>query len=305
MVLSVNDAAKAVRTTRRKPLSRLHSLCTMAGFLLVGTALGFFQSWCLFGTSSSHHRDNNEWQHQHRSTTTKRQYEDNHNHDDNTCTIYLAPSSLPDADNRPAGFGVFTTKFLPKGSYTFPRGEGPSMVLTDLKANNRGTGLGWLSQIFVEPCLGFNYDADSPNYGNDSDVLASVAANVNSGAMGNYHPYLLNALFDDTEIYRDNLLDRYQDPGAGAFSYHMGKKWHVTRDVAAGEEIFNDYGERWFLDQKLGAQGQTTIPHAKDYVRVAAKIVQELVVVNNKTLRRTRPSPKRSSTRFGNECAVK
>lgn len=38
--------------------------------------------------------------------------------------------------------------------------------------------------------------------------------------------------------YDDTVADRFQDPGAGAFSYHGGQSFHATRDITAGEEIF-------------------------------------------------------------------
>lgn len=37
--------------------------------------------------------------------------------------------------------------------------------------------------------------------------------------------------------YDDKLLDRYRDPGAGGYTYHIGKFYSVSRDVAAGEEV--------------------------------------------------------------------
>lgn len=38
--------------------------------------------------------------------------------------------------------------------------------------------------------------------------------------------------------YDDTVADRFQDPGAGAFSYHGGQIFHATRDITAGEEMF-------------------------------------------------------------------
>lgn len=69
---------------------------------------------------------------------------------------------------------------------------------------------------------------------------------------GNFHPYLKNVRFEDTDVYRDDLVNRYQHASAGAFSYHMGKKWYTTREVQAGEELFDDYDESWFFDDQVG-----------------------------------------------------
>jgi hypothetical protein len=92
-------------------------------------------------------------------------------------------------------------------------------------------------------------------------------------ALGNFHPLLRNVVYDDTDWYEDGLLDRYQDPGAGAFSYHRGKHWYTMRDVEAGEELFVDYGESWFLDDQLGDSADH-IPRFKDYA-AAAKICDQ------------------------------
>ena len=58
---------------------------------------------------------------------------------------------------------------------------------------------------------------------------------------------LINIIAGDRYNYQDNILSRYSDPGAGAFSYYMGEHWRTTRHVMAGEELYNDYGENWFL----------------------------------------------------------
>lgn len=71
---------------------------------------------------------------------------------------------------------------------------------------------------------------------------------------------LLNIRPLDTAVYRDDLHDSSDNhnhngsnrnrnillkhPGAGAYSYHGGEHWEVTRDMACGEELFNDYAER-------------------------------------------------------------
>lgn len=168
----------------------------------------------------------------------------------NKCSIYLAPSSVPDAQNRPAGFGIFTTRSLKKGSYVFPQGEGSSIVIPDVKVNQKDRQVMpvWAQTIFLYPCVGFNTESDDPWM---EDTASSFESNMNLGALGNFHPYLMNSRFDDTDVYRDNMLNRYKDPGAGAFSYHMGKKWYVDRDVNPAEELFIDYGESWFLDYEV------------------------------------------------------
>ena len=45
--------------------------------------------------------------------------------DDDECSIYLAPSGVTDENNKPAGFGIYTTKPIKGGEAIFPRGTGP------------------------------------------------------------------------------------------------------------------------------------------------------------------------------------
>lgn len=58
------------------------------------------------------------------------------------------------------------------------------------------------------------------------------------------HHCMLRAITtrNPTKGYNDALVNRSSDPGVGAFSYHLGRKIAVTRDVQAGEELFLDYG---------------------------------------------------------------
>ena len=73
--------------------------------------------------------------------------------------------------------------------------------------------------------------------------------------------------------YDDAVLNRFTDPGAGAFSYYEGQKFLATRRIQPGEEIFTDYGETW-LDTREGSFADK-IPRKEDYVN-AAKIVSRL-----------------------------
>uniref|UniRef100_A0A7S4M6E1 SET domain-containing protein n=1 Tax=Odontella aurita TaxID=265563 RepID=A0A7S4M6E1_9STRA len=95
----------------------------------------------------------------------------------------------------------------------------------------------------MPPCGGFGIESGAPN----SSTKHSLKANSNVGSVTNFHPILLNVLANDVDVYVDNISNRYRDPGAGAFSYHRGQKWFVTRNVEAGEELFNDCWENCFF----------------------------------------------------------
>jgi hypothetical protein len=73
--------------------------------------------------------------------------------------------------------------------------------------------------------------------------------------------------------YDDTILNRFSDPGAGAFSYYEGQKFLATREIRAGEELFTNYGENW-LDTREGTFADK-IPRKDDYVK-AAQILSRL-----------------------------
>jgi len=92
---------------------------------------------------------------------------------------------------------------------------------------------------------------------------------VNLGTLSNYHTYLVNV--DHWAVgYDDSLLSRFEDPGAGAFSYYKGHTFISTRGIEAGEEIFVDYGEEW-----LDTRGESfdLVSRNADYLK-AGRIVR-------------------------------
>lgn len=187
----------------------------------------------------------------------------NNDMDDNECSVYLAPSSVADSNQRPAGFGVYTTKPLPRGAPIFQRGTGPTVAIPDLIINNNGVTPSWAQEIFMPHCS--HFDAEG-------DAYQCWKSNSNVGSVTNFHPVLINAKPADTDVYRDDILDRKKDPGIGAFSYHQGGDWYATRDVVAGEEIYTDYSEIWFFDGQLEDEGGS-IPHRKNYFDAAEAII--------------------------------
>lgn len=62
--------------------------------------------------------------------------------------------------------------------------------------------------------------------------------------MPNHHCLLksLKHRYPEKAPYQDSLVNRYHDPGAGAFSYSRGREFTVLRDVDAGDELFLSYG---------------------------------------------------------------
>ena len=71
-----------------------------------------------------------------------------------------------------------------------------------------------------------------------------------------------------TSEYDDTILNRFKDPGAGAISYHNGRAFEATRDIEAGEELFDDYGDDW-LDKRPGTYADF-VPRSEDFSKAAA-----------------------------------
>ena len=149
------------------------------------------------------------------------------------------------------------------------RGDGPVVLVSDVLQNNPGhKKISFWNDIFMPSCVGMSIESNQSAYPRSSRCYES---NNNVASLTNFHPMLLNVEAEITK-YKDNLLSRYADPGAGAFSYHLGERWHATRHIDAGEEIFTDYTESWFFDRVLKEEGGKNIPHKKHYIEAAKTI---------------------------------
>ena len=139
----------------------------------------------------------------------------------------MAESSIPGA-----GYGVFTTRRIPENSYLFPP-DGPAISIPDVEFHY-GREPDWPVVDYVWSGEGYTTF--------ESDVTAEFV--VNTDCLVNYHTYL-NNVDHWADEYDDSLLSRFEDPGAGAFSYYKGHTLVATRGIEAGEEIFANYGENW------------------------------------------------------------
>jgi len=160
--------------------------------------------------------------------------------------------------------------------------------ITDFVANNHGKKPAFASSLFTNRCYGFGIESDHPI--EDQRRKNCFKSNNNVGTLTNFHPILLNILVENNEKYKDNLLSRYKDPGAGAFTYQLGETWRASMYIEAGEEMYIDYGEDWFFEYKLGDKDKDSpehkIPRVKDYAG-AAKMVEVFIdsfEKRNKTL---------------------
>ena len=53
-------------------------------------------------------------------------------------------------------------------------------------------------------------------------------------------------------------LTKGSSPGAGANSHYHNYSFYVSKDIAAGDEILVNYGEKWFLERGIKHQSDTS-----------------------------------------------
>lgn len=146
------------------------------------------------------------------------------------CTVWIAPSSIKGH----AGYGIYTTRDLTKGDSIMGYNDGISISVEAMPPPHQPWMDLWHSYWWRKNL------PDHSSYENPNHVFDLL---VGLGSYPNHHCILgsLNYRYADTP-YDDAMVDRFQDPGTGAFTYNNGKKPHVYRNVTAGHEIFLDYG---------------------------------------------------------------
>lgn len=191
----------------------------------------------------------------------KRVHSDGHNERDGTCSMYLAPSSIPNA-----GYGIYTTKAFKEHEEIFA-GRSPSVIFLERELHMSGDA-NWPIRDYVWQTYGAGSYESSTAENWEPTALGSLA---------NYHPYLMNyAHSGNAQRYDDTMASRFTDPEAGAFSYHSAFAMGAYRGIAAGEELFADYGES-YLDHRAHENEDIyrLIPRESDYEQ-AAHVAQML-----------------------------
>jgi len=199
-------------------------------------------------------------------------------HDDTQCGIYMAPSSIKGLD----GYGVFTTRDIEKDTSIFSEPDGPSIPVVDY---NRGD---WMS-TWDEYLWGRGL-ADHVKY------LGYRAMDLQPGfgSMPN-HSCILDNLSHryPKPAYDDSLVNR-KDPGAGAFSYSMGRDFFAKKDIKAGDEILLNYGYCNRNDHH-GHDWTEYIPMKEDYKEAADIAWAFLQLPNDEDIRVTVPGTQQVS----------
>ena len=175
----------------------------------------------------------------------------------NMCSVYIAPSSVPGG-----GMGMFTVKSVKEGGVILPA-DGPSIPIIDYDDSQRSLdtwvdlfmGYWWENGI-SEPAI---FEADK-----------TAEYQITCGALPNSHPYLnnLDIVHPDVVPYDDSVMDRFEDPGAGAISNYMGRHSIAYMDIEAGEELFLEYPEEYmnYISDKYNIPNRINYEEASEII---------------------------------------
>lgn len=180
------------------------------------------------------------------------------------CKFYLAPSSIPNS-----GFGVYTTQAISKDTPLTDGSDAPSVMVYDADVHFTGDRLWSMENYF--------WSGEGSGQFEASSVEEYV---VNFGTSCNFHTYL-KGIYPTEAKYDDTITPRAEgSPGIGAYSYHGGALFYASRDIAAGEEIFANYGEDW-LDTR---QFLKDVPREEDFTKTAEVITTILENLDDVTI---------------------
>jgi len=162
-----------------------------------------------------------------------------HSFESQQCTIWLAASSLK---GHP-GMGVFTTRDISAGSKVIPKGDGIAIPLYGVHRQNAKEPNDKEKRQMMNVWHEYIWSINKPDHISyeEFDGLSSFFPGYAS--LTNHH-CTLQSLKQRylPPFYDDSIVNRFEDPGTGAFSYDAGRGNYVTRDVKAGEELFLNYG---------------------------------------------------------------
>lgn len=163
------------------------------------------------------------------------------------CTLYLAPSTIPNA-----GLGIFTTVAKEVGDKI---GNGDLCIpFIDMYWHNGNNPP-------HNPFRDYFWSGRAMGMAHETATEDIEAYCTGIDCAVNCHLGLVNVQ-KASPVYDDAGLHRSRDPGAGAFTpYHNGSSY-VSRRIPVGGELFKFYGDHWFSsrDYVFGL-----IPLSQDY----------------------------------------
>lgn len=146
------------------------------------------------------------------------------------CRIWLGVSTIPGA-----GLGMFAGKDFNAGELLLPVGD---LIIPIVDLGTRQTNFFLWYDYVWKPHSGY--------YGSTKMSPDEVdIASPGFGATANGFMDFINVAQDDECEYGPVELDRLRDPETAAFSLHHSRMSYAVGDIRKGEELFNDYGNKW------------------------------------------------------------
>lgn len=154
-----------------------------------------------------------------------------------TCSIYMARASMK---GNP-GYGIYTTRDVRQGETFLQAPDYPSIPILDYDESwSPNETEAKARRHFYQSFQQYWWTSGKPDH---VAYLASQTADfqLTFGSLPNHH-CLLQSLESTYPI--NSYADRraVHSPAAGAYSYNRGRVFFASRDVAAGEEIYLNYG---------------------------------------------------------------
>mmetsp|Transcript_5305 Transcript_5305/g.9075 ORF Transcript_5305/g.9075 Transcript_5305/m.9075 type:complete len:559 (-) Transcript_5305:7-1683(-) len=186
------------------------------------------------------------------------------------CTLYLAPSTIPNA-----GLGIFTSIALPSGT-PLPGGFDAAIPISDMDFHNDGShdaeDYHWM---FSE------YLWSSASIGKVMEYEAEKTSGFSwgHGALPNCHFWMINVMESSCDFDTVGLTPE-NSPGAGAFTGHYNRLAHAYEDVKAGGELFVSYGTNWFTTREsyMGlVPGEDDFEAGEEFIETVSELFESLV----------------------------
>jgi hypothetical protein len=166
------------------------------------------------------------------------------NHNPETCLLYLAQSTIPNA-----GIGIFAGTDFHKDQLIGRSGD-PAFASIDLNWNNgdvAGNRASKSQRDYHWPLTNYDWNSKSLDILEEEGGDASMTV-TGFGAVPNCHFSLLNVA-EHGVSYDLVGLDRYNSPGSGAITPFYNRTSTARKDIYAGSELFVSYGSAWFQNR--------------------------------------------------------
>ena len=152
------------------------------------------------------------------------------------CTVVMAPSTLPHA-----GWGVFTLRPRQRGDPLLP---GDVVIqLTDFPPDHFAAASGAILRKYL-----WSDASETGGMYESIGAVQSVAPGIGMLANGLPPPY--HNVLPFVPRVDEGGLTRQQYPGAGAITHYHNYTYFAHKDLAAGSELFVNYGSDWFEEHR-------------------------------------------------------